>query len=253
MDDSRQRFELLRVRYAASFAEKRRALDDAWRAFLARPGDPAVRSELQQQAHRLSGSAPAYGYEALGALARTADSLMQAWPAASSTSGADEPAQLAAPVRSLLDELERLGAAAVAPESRLPESLRVLLLDGGRNDATLRAMVAHLEANACMVRRESEADRLWEALLIWPCHALVLDYGLPGKRLGETVAMLRSEPRFARIALVCSSARRDVDALRAAIDAGCDAALARTEGAAPLLAAMRDCVARPDRSGIRFG
>jgi HPt (histidine-containing phosphotransfer) domain-containing protein len=68
----------LRERYAASFAAKHDALEAAWTAFLAAPDDAGART-LRHLAHRLAGSAPAYGYEALGALARDIDALLTDW------------------------------------------------------------------------------------------------------------------------------------------------------------------------------
>ncbi len=251
MDDSKQRFELLRARYGASLADKWRALDAAWRAYLAQPADQAARRELQQQVHRLSGSAPAYGYETLGLLARAADNLMQSWPSAS-LPPTEQSAHLGMPLRNLLDELERTGAQVEAQERRVPEPLRVLMLDGDRDEATSRLLGAHLEANACLVRRESDAELLWEALLIWPCHALVLDYWWRDGSGDEVVAMLRREPRFAHIALVCFTDQQDPQLLRAAIEAGCDAALSSRDGSARLLSVVRECVAHAERSAIRF-
>ncbi len=96
------RLETLRARYVESLPSKRAALDAAWRAFLAAP-DAGKARELQTLAHRLSGSAPAYGYEALGDRARAVDALIDRHH------GDDLNAlarQLAEAMRSLLENLD---------------------------------------------------------------------------------------------------------------------------------------------------
>lgn len=74
--DFESRLKLLRDRYTASLPHKRAALGEAWQAFAADPGDRALRRELSMQLHRLSGSAGAYGYEAVGIAAAEADGLV---------------------------------------------------------------------------------------------------------------------------------------------------------------------------------
>jgi HPt (histidine-containing phosphotransfer) domain-containing protein len=78
MTDSRQRSAALHARYAQSFAVKRSALAAAWRTFVETPDETTAR-ELHALAHRLAGSAPAYGYASLGDLARTIDAQLSAW------------------------------------------------------------------------------------------------------------------------------------------------------------------------------
>ncbi len=253
MTESNQRFDDLHARYAASLARKFEVLDAAWRAFEASPHDDAHRRELETHVHRLAGSALAYGYERLGERARTADQLMHGWDE-STPETRGPPAvfaqHLAAPLRQLLDELGRANAEVVARRASQREALRVLLVE----DDPVQAMLtgAQLEARGCMVRIENSADVLWQTLTRWPSHAVVLDYWLRGETATEIAAMLRREPQFARIALICFSVERDEQVLRAALDAGCDAALSKAEGPERLLAVVRACVARPDRSGEEF-
>ncbi|HEY0180108.1 MAG TPA: response regulator [Dokdonella sp.] len=253
MSDSNPRFELLRARYAASLTRKREALAAAWDAFVADPHDAELRRELQTQIHRLSGSALAYGYERLGESARAADAMLRDWDESSVSlraPPADLAARLEAPLRAVFDELSAAAAAApsLAPAERA--RLRVLLVD----DDAVQAMfgAAELDARGCDVRIERGADGLRQGLSLWPCHAVVLDYWLRGETAAEIAAMLRREPRFAHVALICFSAERDPQLLRAVLAAGCDAVVAKADGFGRLLDAIRECVARPDRSGRAF-
>lgn len=112
MTKSSMRFDSLRERYAGSFASKRAALAQAWRAF-ADTGDPNSARALQVLAHRLAGSAPTYGYEALGAHAGVVDRVLADWClAAPSTreSTAELLLRLAAPVEALIDSLAQHAA-----------------------------------------------------------------------------------------------------------------------------------------------
>ncbi|WP_300616044.1 response regulator [Dokdonella sp.] len=253
MTDSSRRFDDLRARYAASLQRKRDALASAWNAFAAAPGDDGLRRDVQTHTHRLAGSAPAYGYERLGEAARTTDVALHEWErlAVALRGEAHElRARLEEPMRRLLDELDRT-IREETPSAPADSSLRVLLIEDDPGQAVL--IGAQLEARGAVVRFERGADALWQALALWPCHAVVLDYWLRGETAAEIARMLRREPHFAHIALVCFSIERDGQVLRAALDAGCDAALGKAEGPDRLLAVIRECVARPDRSGATFG
>ena len=105
MNDSDQRYEQLRMRYASSLASKHGDLAQAWRAFAANPGEHSARHELHVQIHHLSGSAPAYSYTSLGARARAADELMSQHDAPGASlceAPADLVARLAAPIHAVL-------------------------------------------------------------------------------------------------------------------------------------------------------
>ncbi|MBO9661429.1 response regulator [Dokdonella sp.] len=253
MIDSSQRFDDLRARYAGSLKRKQQALAVAWRELAAAPGEDHLRRELQLQIHRLAGSALAYGYERIGESARAADIVLHDWDVqAPSLRGAPHELidRLDAPVHTLLGDLD----AAIRDEAqRAPadSNLRVLLIEDDPGQAVL--IGAQLEARGCVVRIERGTDALWQALALWPCHAVVLDYWLRGETAAEIAAMLRRESQFAHVALVCFSIERDEQVLRAALDAGCDAALGKAEGPDRLLAVVRECVARPDRSGKTLG
>lgn len=251
MNQPSEHFDLLRQRYAGSLGEKQRAMTQAWAAFSAAPSDAGARGELQQQLHRLCGSAQAYEYAHLGELACSADSLLRRWEGAP-TDLRDAPADLAqrlvAPVRAVIAGLgeARAGAVDHASEAR-PRVLRVLLIEDDPAQAEL--IGAELEAHGCKVRCDSGGDLLWQTLTLWPCHAIVLDYWLRGETAADIVASLRRDPRHACIALICYSVERDSQILRTLLDVGCDAVLPKAEGTRRLFDVVRACVAQADRSG----
>ncbi|HVT33553.1 MAG TPA: Hpt domain-containing protein [Rhodanobacteraceae bacterium] len=78
MNDGTQRFAELRLRYERSLPEKRAAFERAWRALLHAPDERSA-AVLQSLAHRLAGSAPPYGFEALGSAARSLDTMLDDW------------------------------------------------------------------------------------------------------------------------------------------------------------------------------
>lgn len=112
MTDSLKRFDVLRARYARSFASKRAAFAEAWRAFADTPDATRAR-DLQMLAHRLAGSAPTYGYESLGAHAGVVDRALADWNEAA-PKARESPAQLAlrlaAPAQALIDSLAQHAA-----------------------------------------------------------------------------------------------------------------------------------------------
>jgi HPt (histidine-containing phosphotransfer) domain-containing protein len=117
MNDASQRFALLRQRYERSFPDKRAAFERAWHALRAKP-DERHAASLQSIAHRLAGSAPPYGYEALGSSARSLDAMLDDWikRAPDDREGADILAELLLPRAT--DVLERFAdAIASAAES----------------------------------------------------------------------------------------------------------------------------------------
>lgn len=237
--------EALRIRYAASFAQKRQTLAEAWDAFHA-SGDPETQRALGVHLHRLCGSAGAYGYERLGDLARAADNMLRDSPAASFIASGGRGAALATAVGAVLDELA--AGAAEAARSRRTERLRVVLVED--DPAQGRMSAAELEARGCEVRVACDADALWQTLLTWPCHAVVLDYWLHGETAAEIAPRLRGEPAFAALTLVCYTVERDPAIVDGMLAAGCDAVVGKSEGIDHLLDMLRGQVARSDRSGI---
>lgn len=100
------RFEALRQNYARSLPQKADELALAWQSCL--DGSDAAGAALHQAVHRLAGSAPAYGFPALGERAQQADALLLAWleaPPARRPAPADLHAALAPHIAALLDAL----------------------------------------------------------------------------------------------------------------------------------------------------
>jgi two-component system phosphate regulon response regulator PhoB len=246
MTDTDDRLERLHQRYADSLRAKSAELADAWRAFAASPDDAASARELSMQVHRLCGSAAAYGYRRLGDSACAADRLIAA-ELASATCAHGE-ALVRRFTTCVQDVLAELAAASAKVQSPLAgRNLRVVLVEDDPAQASLTA--AELEARGCCVQVEDSGDRLWLTLVQQPCDAVVLDYWLRAETAAEIAVALRREPQFARIALVCYSVERDEQVLRAVLAAGCDAVVAKDDGADRLFAAASAAVTRMRRRG----
>jgi CheY-like chemotaxis protein len=247
MTDTDHRLEQLRRRYVNSFPAKRAALAEAWRTFCGAPDDPAAQSELSMQVHRLCGSAGAYGYPRLGECACAADRLIgDELMATAPPRGSELVWRFEACVQAVLAELAAFADSTQPSSARVDaRDLRIVLVEDDPAQATLTA--AELEARGCSVRVESGGDLLWQALALWPCHAVVLDYWLRAETAAEVAVALRREPQFARIALLCYSVERDPLILRAVLAAGCDAVVAKDDGADRLLEAVNEAVMRADR------
>lgn len=69
----------LRLRYWRSLPQKAEDLLGHWHRVQQRPDERAPVVEFQQQVHKLSGSAPAYGFDEIGALARPLDHRLAEW------------------------------------------------------------------------------------------------------------------------------------------------------------------------------
>ncbi len=108
----------LRLRYLRSLPQKGDDIRDQWDLLRQRPHERALLVDLHQQVHRLSGSAPAYGFDAIGALARPLDQRLAEWLRAEE----DERdavtvlvGALAAPVAALVAALRLAGEAEAPP------------------------------------------------------------------------------------------------------------------------------------------
>lgn len=98
----------LRLRYLNSLPQKGQDLQAHWQRLLGHSLDRSLLVELQQQVHRLSGSAPAYGFDEIGAMARPLDARMAEWLRSENAQRetADElVALLATPVAQLVQAL----------------------------------------------------------------------------------------------------------------------------------------------------
>lgn len=107
------KLEELRLRYLNSLAQKAQDLGLQWQRLSANAQERSLLVELHQQVHRLAGSAPAYGFDEIGALARPVDVRLAEW--LRSDEAARDPAevlaaQLAAPVASLIRALQQAQA-----------------------------------------------------------------------------------------------------------------------------------------------
>lgn len=103
------KLEELRLRYLHSLAQKGRDLQSQWQRLQAEDQDRRpLLAELHQQVHRLSGSAPAYGFDDIGALARPVDLRIAEW-LRGENAGRENPEHLvqslAAPVAALVQSL----------------------------------------------------------------------------------------------------------------------------------------------------
>lgn len=107
------KLEELRLRYLNSLAQKAQDLSRQWQRLSANAQERSLLAELHQQVHRLAGSAPAYGFDEIGALARPVDVRLAEW-LRSDDPGRDSAealtAQLEAPVASLIRALQQAQA-----------------------------------------------------------------------------------------------------------------------------------------------
>ena len=98
---------MLRARYLQSMPAKHAALEAAWREVLRVPSEPSLR-ELHDLVHRLLGSAPTYGCEAIGRCARAVDASLREDEDDRDDSlaeGARIAERIAIPMQALLDSL----------------------------------------------------------------------------------------------------------------------------------------------------
>lgn len=77
-DPSTDPVAALRLRFHASFADKRSDLLAALATWRDMPGAPESAAALHLLTHKLAGSAGAYGFDALSEVARAANRLLQA-------------------------------------------------------------------------------------------------------------------------------------------------------------------------------
>lgn len=109
----------LRLRYWRSLPLKAQDIAAQWERVRQEPGDRAGVVALHQQVHRLTGSAPAYGFETVGAFARPVDQRLAEWLRDDGVNVPATPAALAAvlagPIAALVDALQAAAAAELPP------------------------------------------------------------------------------------------------------------------------------------------
>lgn len=109
----------LRLRYWRSLPLKAQDIAAQWERVRQAPGDRAGMAALHQHVHRLTGSAPAYGFEAVGALARPIDQRLSEWMRDDGLTVPATPAEFAAvlagPIAALVDALLAAAAAELPP------------------------------------------------------------------------------------------------------------------------------------------
>lgn len=108
----------LRLRYLRSLPQKSDDIRAQWDLLDQRPHERALLVELHQQVHRLSGSAPAYGFDDIGALARPLDQRLSEWLRGEDgerDAVTDLIRTLAAPVAALAQALRLAGDAEAPP------------------------------------------------------------------------------------------------------------------------------------------
>lgn len=218
----------LHVRYRHSLRDRQRLLEDLWRK---RASDPGALAALQHAAHRLAGSAPIYGYAAIGDHARALDH------AAGALGGVDDGAQQEAVAAAMQGLLAALDAAASAAESetdvadRHPARQRVLLIDD--QPLRWRRLGDDLRGHGCSVRTAADETEVWQQLVTWPCTAVVIDLGLQSAEPTRLIAMIRGESRFAGLGIVALGAAQPRDGADL-----CDVVLAADADSAAVHAAL---------------
>jgi len=239
--DFDHRLNLLRARYLASLPSKREGIANGWSALRETPADAAARSELRTLLHRLAGSAPAYGHAELGGLAAEASHVL-----GDGDVGASELVEgLAEGIERmlhLLDAIPRDDAADAASANEAGAPLRVILVEDDPEQAEMIAMA--LGERGCTVRHAAHSESFWEVLTTWPCDAIILDYWLGEGTAREIVALVRNEPTFASIALLCLTVETDVNVLAAVIQGGCDVVLAKHQAPEVIVEALQAHVTR---------
>ena len=102
-------FEQLQKMYRQVLPEKRAALEHEWRHLLAGAEPEPHVLELRRQLHQLSGSGGAYGYDAMGEMARSLEKRWVQWlaqPAAQRAPAEGLCGELAPLIRTLLEALQ---------------------------------------------------------------------------------------------------------------------------------------------------
>lgn len=105
-------FETLQRMYREALPGKRDALDAEWRALLSGAAPEVHAQALRHQLHQLSGSGGAYGFDAMGEMARELERCWVQWLSAPATMRPDARRVCAdlAPLMQLLQQSLRAAA-----------------------------------------------------------------------------------------------------------------------------------------------
>jgi HPt (histidine-containing phosphotransfer) domain-containing protein len=109
-------FEELQRMYREVLPEKRDALQREWNAILAGAPPQAHADALRRQLHQLSGSAGAYGFDAMGEMARELEKAWVQWLAAGAATRTEAHAVCERHAASMQTLLEALRVAALPPQ-----------------------------------------------------------------------------------------------------------------------------------------
>lgn len=199
MMDFDQRLSMLRERYRASLPDKRDMLNEAWSAVAARPDDAEARARLHMLLHRLAGSAPSYGHDALGVAAAAAADRLGHRGAAEAPAADDLVATLAP----CMDAVAAAFAGVIGEthDAGGGNALRILLVDDGHGHAG--ELATGLRELGCEVLHVAQPHAFWQVATTWPCDAVVLDDRIGAATVRELVGLVRGEPTFARIRIAC--------------------------------------------------
>jgi CheY-like chemotaxis protein/HPt (histidine-containing phosphotransfer) domain-containing protein len=250
MTDFDHNFALLRERYRGSLANKRIGLEAAWRAFRSSGGNAETLDALLLLVHRLAGSAPAYGYEALGELASEVNRLLAAGrstdQAGTRRSASHELIDKLAPrvgllLSALAESADSVAASSVQIDPGRASPLRVTLIEDDPEQAL--GIQAALESQGCEVAVALHSDSLWELITIWPCDVVLVDYWLDRETALDIVRLIRSEPSFSTMAVICLTVETNPDLLRNVLEGGCDAVLSKSETPQRFVEVLLDRVA----------
>lgn len=233
--DFDQRLSLLRERYRASLQGKRDMLQDAWRQFHDHPRDGHLREQLRSLLHRLAGSAPAYGYAQLGEVASIVSQRLGNEHEGSSI----DVEGIVDEIAPRIDELVLLFAESIdeTPSHEDHSSLRVILVEDDEDQAL--AIELGLKRYGCEVAHVTHAESFWQKAATWPCDAVVVDYWLDKQTAHDILDLVRSEPTFAHVAMVCLTAEDDEAIRQGVLQRGCDACMQKRDAPRQLYGTLR--------------
>lgn len=245
MSDGRNEGESLARRYRASLADKARDLSRAWDRWLIEPDDDAARGELRLIAHRLAGSAEAYGYPDVGRHALAVDEALAEWESV-------EPG-LRAPAMLLRDTIERpfgMLLRALARALREPDGAPdptatgrgpgpvVLYVDDDPDQGAWWRDV--LTAEGLRVRVVEEASAVADAVVIERPDVLLVDYWLGESSSEDLVRELRGHELGSSLPIVCFTVDDGPAARNAAMSAGYTAVVRKSVRPGDLARLLRE-------------